>query len=207
VSVQGVQVQLTIESDPAEVGRARRWARARLVGSGVARNDEQLTETVVLLVSELVTNAVVHTGSPAVLSMSFPGPPGPEGEGAAREADVAAGGGGCALRVEVVDVSRTAPAPRHAKGEDTGGRGLELVSGLADRWGWHHDGEGKRVWCEFDRVRGEAAAEPPSARAQGFGATAGQVPPPPRTAPPSGPPVPAPPSRTAPALRPAFRPG
>ncbi|OEV25553.1 anti-sigma regulatory factor, partial [Streptomyces nanshensis] len=43
-----------------------------------------------------------------------------------------------------------APRRRLAEGEDTGGRGLELVSGLADRWGWEHEPGGKRVWCELD---------------------------------------------------------
>lgn len=64
-----LQVQLEIRPDPAEVGRARRWARSRLAGSGIAV-DEPLAETLILLVSELVTNAVVHTGCPAVLRLS-----------------------------------------------------------------------------------------------------------------------------------------
>lgn len=162
------QVRLEIGADPMEVGRARRWVRARLAGCGVAESDEQLAETVVLLVSELVTNAVVHTGRPAVLCLSLPGPgrentePG-TGPGTGIGADPGAGTGRGAetgaLRVEVVDASRTAPSPRHAEGEDTGGRGLELVSGLADRWGWHHEGEGKRIWCEFDGAPDDGVAD------------------------------------------------
>lgn len=154
------QVRLEIGADPMEVGRARRWVRARLAGCGVAQSDEQLAETVVLLVSELVTNAVVHTGRPAVLCLSLPGP-GRENTEPCTGTDPGAGTGRGAetgaLRVEVVDASRTAPSPRHAEGEDTGGRGLELVSGLADRWGWRHEGEGKRIWCEFDGVPGGGA--------------------------------------------------
>ncbi|MYQ31105.1 ATP-binding protein, partial [Streptomyces sp. SID4956] len=65
-------MQLEIRPDPAEVGRARRWARSRLAGSGIGA-DEPLAETLILLVSELVTNAVVHTGCPAVLRLSLPG--------------------------------------------------------------------------------------------------------------------------------------
>lgn len=65
-------MQLEIRPDPAEVGRARRWARSRLSGLGIGA-DEPLAETLVLLVSELVTNAVVHTGRPAVLRLSLPG--------------------------------------------------------------------------------------------------------------------------------------
>ncbi|MFE7039198.1 ATP-binding protein [Streptomyces atratus] len=134
--MQVLQVQLEVGPDPAEVGRARRWARSRLVGSGI-RDDEPLAETLILLISELVTNAVVHTGCPAVLRMLF---------GTAETAGTAG-----TVRVEVADTSCRPPQQRHAAGEDTGGRGLELVDGLADRWGWQPEGAGKRIWCEVDR--------------------------------------------------------
>ncbi|NLU70911.1 ATP-binding protein [Streptomyces sp. HNM0574] len=134
-------MQMEIGTDPMEVGRARRWARSRLAGSGVG-DDEQLTETLILLISELVTNAVLHTGCPAVLRMRLPERHAPG-----------------AVRVEVADASHRPPRQRRADGEDTNGRGLELVSGLADRWGWQREGTGKSIWCELDR------AAPPVARA------------------------------------------
>ncbi|MFF9486988.1 ATP-binding protein [Streptomyces sp. NPDC014676] len=127
-------MQLEIRPDPAEVGRARQWTRSRLAGSGIEA-DEPLAETLILLVSELVTNAVVHTGRPAVLRLSLPGED-------AEEATV---------RLEVTDRSERAPVPRCVDGEATGGRGLALVDGLADRWGWSAEGAGKRIWCELDR--------------------------------------------------------
>lgn len=110
--------------------------RSRLAGSGVSE-DEAVTQILVLLVSELVTNAVVHTGRPAVLRMQLPEGPAPQPHGT--------------VRVEVSDASARPPLQRHAAGEDTGGRGLELVDGLASRWGWLPEGTGKRIWCEVDR--------------------------------------------------------
>ncbi|MFF2526815.1 ATP-binding protein [Streptomyces liangshanensis] len=152
--MQVLLVQLEVGPDPAEVGRARRWARSRLVGSGLG-DDEPVAETLILLISELVTNAVVHTGCPAVLRMLF-------GSGAAEAGTV---------RVEVADSSACPPRPRHATSEATNGRGLELVDGLADRWGWQPEGAGKRIWCEVDRctpasaTRSETPEPPRAARA------------------------------------------
>ncbi|MFE1587207.1 ATP-binding protein [Streptomyces sp. NPDC059402] len=139
-------MQLEVRPDPSEVGRARRWARSRLAGSGI-RADEPLAETLVLLVSELVTNAVVHTGRSAVLRLVLPGAVTEETEEAT-------------VRLEVDDASDRAPVPRCAGGEATGGRGLALVDGLADRWGWSREGTGKRIWCELDRSFGGEDAAP-----------------------------------------------
>ncbi|MEU5740532.1 ATP-binding protein [Streptomyces tendae] len=139
-------MQLEVRPDPSEVGRARRWARSRLAGSGI-RPDEPLAETLVLLVSELVTNAVVHTGRSAVLRLVLPGAVTEETEEAT-------------VRLEVDDASDRAPVPRCAGGEATGGRGLALVDGLADRWGWSREGTGKRIWCELDRCTAGEEAPP-----------------------------------------------
>ncbi|MFF6997540.1 ATP-binding protein [Streptomyces sp. NPDC008313] len=160
--MQVLQVQLEIRPDPAEVGRARRWARSRLVGCGIGV-DEPLAETLILLVSELVTNAVVHTGCPAVLRLLLPGgrddaadPSGPSG--APGPAEAVAG----TVRLEVADSSARPPAPRHADGDETNGRGLELVDGLADRWGWSVEGTGKSIWCELDRCASRSPAPAPA---------------------------------------------
>ncbi|MFC7219159.1 ATP-binding protein [Streptomyces polyrhachis] len=152
--MQQLQVQLVVRPDPVEVGRARRWARARLAWVGVEADDPS-AETLILLISELVTNAVVHTGRPAELHMALPPP----------------GGAAGILRVEVVDGSVRAPQLRQAASDATHGRGLELVGALADRWGWEVESGGKRIWCEVDRtpvrreVPGPAAALPAAAAA------------------------------------------
>lgn len=139
--MQVLQLQMAVQPDPAEVGRARRWAQLRLLACGFDP-EATLSEALILVVSELVTNAVVHTGCPAVLRLLFPLDPKPEA---------------VAVRVEVADASHTPPKPRDAGGDAVGGRGLELVECLCDRWGWYPDGSGKRVWCEIDR---EAVAAP-----------------------------------------------
>ncbi|MFG3335449.1 ATP-binding protein [Streptomyces tendae] len=139
-------MQLEVRPDPSEVGRARRWARSRLAGSGI-RADEPLAETLVLLVSELVTNAVVHTGRSAVLRLVLP-------DAVTEETEEAT------VRLEVDDASDRAPVPRCAGGEATGGRGLALVDGLADRWGWSREGTGKRIWCELDRCAAGEETQP-----------------------------------------------
>nr|WP_202545614.1 ATP-binding protein [Streptomyces sp. SID5606] len=144
-----LQVQLEVRPDPSEVARARRWTRSRLAGSAI-RSDESLAETLILLVSELVTNAVVHTGRSAVLRLVLPdarpGDPGEPGE--------------TTVRLEVDDASDCAPVPRCVDDEATGGRGLALVDGLADRWGWSREGTGKRIWCELDRCAGREDTAP-----------------------------------------------
>ncbi|MEV0528462.1 ATP-binding protein [Streptomyces sp. NPDC050439] len=151
--MQVLQVQLEVRPDPAEVGRARRWARSRLAGSGIGA-DEPLAETLILLISELVTNAVVHTGCPAVLRMRLPDLPDLPDAAAEAGAGTAAG----TVRVEVADTSARPPKQRHADGDATNGRGLELVDGLADRWGWQAEGAGKSIWCEVDRCEPGIAA-------------------------------------------------
>ena len=152
-----LQVQLEIGPDPAEVGRARRWARSRLACCGIG-SDEAFAETLLLLVSELVTNAVVHAGTPSVLRMLLPGRLEPG-----------------AVRVEVADLSTCPPRQRHADGHDTNGRGLELVSGLADRWGWQREGFGKRIWCELDRTERSQGALSAHSVMPGRQLTAGAV--------------------------------
>lgn len=82
-----------------------------------------------LLTSELVTNALVHTDHEAVLTATL---------------------GSRGLRVEVRDFASRMPRPRvpHSDG-GTHGRGLVLVSSLADEWGVRRHGVGKSVWFEL----------------------------------------------------------
>lgn len=109
--------------DVQAVGTARRFAAAALEGWG--RGD--LVDTVALLVSEVVTNVVLHAGT-------------------AGELVIELGDGG--VRIEVHDGTGRLPQ-RKAYGEDAStGRGLVLVELLADDWGAEPTDAGKCVWFE-----------------------------------------------------------
>jgi anti-sigma regulatory factor (Ser/Thr protein kinase) len=126
------RLEAVLADDPAEVGRARGLSTDYLRHLG-----SQAPEVAVLLVSELVTNAIRY-GRPPILLRAFPNGPG--------------------LRVEVTDGERRAPMAGRpsmdaARGDvPEGGRGLLLVEGLADRWGWSAMGRGKVVWFELDVI-------------------------------------------------------
>lgn len=97
--------------------------------------DERLVaEDVLLMVSELVSNASLHAGGPQELRLR---------------------GSSDRLRVEVTDGSPAAPRPGvpHRAGSP-GGYGLHVVAVLAREWGWAPGAEGgKVVWLEVDRAR------------------------------------------------------
>lgn len=86
-------------------------------------------DTAALLVSELVTNAVVH------------------GSG---EVEVRAVVAGTRLRVEVCDGSLQLPRAGHPGADSESGRGVMLVETLADAWGAEIVPGGKRVWFELE---------------------------------------------------------
>ncbi|WP_372441041.1 ATP-binding protein [Actinacidiphila acididurans] len=94
---------------------------------------EDVAETAVLLVSELVTNAVRHSrvAGRYILARCV-----------LRED---------ALRVEVGDAGDGVPVVRAAGDEAEGGRGLALVDALAAKWGTEPRayGIGKTVWFEL----------------------------------------------------------
>ena len=109
------------ESVPA----ARKFARNQL------RDSSCDTETAALLVSEVVTNAVLH------------------GRSDVRVVVLDRGG---TARIEVHDDSARSPRLHRFHVESATGRGLRLVDSLAVRWGVEPsqsaDGEGKVVWFE-----------------------------------------------------------
>ena len=93
------------------------------------RGPEPIASDAVLLVSEMVTNAIVHGEPPIRLRL---------------RRDPAAG-----LAIEVDDGARVEPKPMQPTPDDEHGRGLQLVAMLAGRWGTRPTAEGKTVWCHI----------------------------------------------------------
>ncbi|GGV26792.1 hypothetical protein GCM10010182_57010 [Actinomadura cremea] len=113
-----------LEPEPSMV----RWARAQVAERLTTWELDALTPTIQLLASELATNALLH------------------GAGAVRLRLVR----GRALVCEVYDDGADLPHLRTAAATDESGRGLQLVSHLAARWGTHRTAAGKVVWFEHD---------------------------------------------------------
>ena len=116
------------ETLPPEVGSVAR-ARHLVATAMAASGHEDLVDVATLLVSEVVTNSVLHAGTEIRLTCSQASPGG--------------------VRIEVFDRSPLLPSVRHYDAEATTGRGLDLVSTLADCWGIHCEDDGKAVWFEL----------------------------------------------------------
>jgi anti-sigma regulatory factor (Ser/Thr protein kinase) len=102
--------------------RARSLIRRPLRRWGLA----DLIPVTELVVSELVTNAVRYSQSKISLRLVLEG----------------------GLFCEVIDDSAALPRLRHPADDDERGRGLQVVSQIAQRWGARRTATGKVVWCE-----------------------------------------------------------
>ena len=129
----GAQVAVRdVTPHPSAVGEARRFLRSVLRRWGVGR---ELTDTAVLCVSELVTNAVIHAQTPCTVRVLL-------------EPDV--------LTTTVHDHGIRDPAGVEELDDhlQVHGRGLELVAALAARWGYELDADGTTVWFALELPRG-----------------------------------------------------
>lgn len=117
---------IELSPTPASVAVARRWSQGVLERAGAA----ELCDTMVLLVSELVSNVVLHAGTPCQLSIDTRG---------------------AKIRVEVADGSDRLPGRREQNDPlAQSGRGLQLVHGLSSAYGVDPEPQGgKRVWFEL----------------------------------------------------------
>ncbi|GAA3379316.1 ATP-binding protein [Streptomyces sannanensis] len=129
---QGRTRRLALSGTKGVVGRCRDFSRDALTDWKwiPAADDEQqaVVEDVLLLVSEVVTNACLHAGGPRELMLN------------------------CTderLRIEVTDDSPVHPRPRPSCDASLpGGHGLIVLARLARSWGSTPRGRGKTVWLE-----------------------------------------------------------
>ncbi|MFI6450371.1 ATP-binding protein [Streptosporangium amethystogenes] len=126
--------QVELPAEVASVPKARHYVRELLAGSAHARTDDAL-----LLVSELVTNAVCHSDSGRV-------PGGRVTVAVARHHGT--------LHCDVIDAGSAGHVPRlrtEADVDSGGGRGLLLVQALATAWGWNETATGRVVWFQLGK--------------------------------------------------------
>ncbi|MGJ0153974.1 ATP-binding SpoIIE family protein phosphatase [Streptomyces sp. CH8.1] len=123
------RTMLTVaQAEPERISGARRQVRELLHDWA----DEEQVDSAVLMVSEMVTNVLMHTDGDALLVAEAVGELGER-----------------RLRVEVADSSDELPHKRHPGEMASSGRGVLLTEMLADAWGVDPRGEGKSIWFEL----------------------------------------------------------
>jgi len=122
-------VAFTLPGSPFSVRMARFYIRAALRYHDLAG----YTEAAEAVASELVTNAITHTGGFAV----------------GLETICLEGAG--ALAIVVTDPSPLPPVMRDPVADDESGRGLHLVEALSAYWGWRPHEPGKAVYAILTR--------------------------------------------------------
>ncbi|MFJ7155355.1 SpoIIE family protein phosphatase [Streptomyces sp. NPDC101118] len=123
------RTMLTVaQAEPERIAGARRQIRELLHDWA----DAEQVDSAVLMVSEMLTNVLMHTDGDAMLLAEA------SGELGARR-----------LRVEVADGSDELPHKRQPGEMASSGRGVLLTEMLADTWGVDPRGEGKSIWFEL----------------------------------------------------------
>jgi anti-sigma regulatory factor (Ser/Thr protein kinase) len=111
------------EPDASSVAAARQFAQTRFAAVTPRRQGD-----LVLVVSELATNAVVHARTSFSVGLFL---------------------GAVIARIEVVDRAPDRPSERSLALSTSNGRGLLIVATLADEWGVDWSQDTKTVWAEF----------------------------------------------------------
>ncbi|MEV6018102.1 MULTISPECIES: ATP-binding protein [unclassified Streptomyces] len=124
-----------LAAHPGSVAQARRLTRSRLSGWAVC---EDTCDTAALVVSELVTNAIVHAAGQRVVC---------ELHDAGDRLRIAVGDEGCAPGE---------PHPSPQRPDEEHGRGLLLVAAVSRAWGAQDTGPGLLVWAEIARTADRA---------------------------------------------------
>lgn len=120
---------------PPEVASARR-ARSLVTEELLRWGEGDLVETATLCVSEIVTNAVLHAGTPVQLDIELHP---------------------STVRIEVRDGGAAPPERLDADVESVHGRGVAIVEVLSAAWGVEPSETGKCVWFELERATSAAS--------------------------------------------------
>jgi anti-sigma regulatory factor (Ser/Thr protein kinase) len=134
--------RIALPRSSSSVATARRFIKARVAAWSFP---ERASEQLVLIGSELVTNAVLHARTELTLTLEL------------REDRV---------RISVKDRSQAPATLRHYRPDALTGRGLGVVAALSDTWGVSAAADGKIVWAEPGANGDEptAAPRPPDLR-------------------------------------------
>lgn len=119
-----MDLRAVLPCDASSVGAARRLIRGELARLG----DPDLLDAASLLVSELVTNAIVHGRTDVALHAEIDG---------------------SFFRAEITDGNPTLPVARRPAALAGTGRGFQLIEGIATRWGVLKSPGGKTIWFEL----------------------------------------------------------
>lgn len=119
-----MQLRTVLPCDASSAGKARRLVRRELASV----DDPDLVDAASLLVSELVTNAILHARTDIALF--------------ARVRDGV-------FRAEVSDANSTLPTQRRPSELAGTGHGLQLIEAIATSWGVLTSGSGKTIWFEL----------------------------------------------------------
>ena len=115
--------KMELPGDVASCSAARRFIQGAL-----AQESDDLRANASLLVSEVITNALLHASGPMSVEVLHK-------DGA--------------YRIAVSDGSRTPPAEKGYRRDDATGRGIQLLECLAAAWGCKRTGTGKVVWFDL----------------------------------------------------------
>jgi anti-sigma regulatory factor (Ser/Thr protein kinase) len=128
VCVQTPRAELALKMELSAPCQARAFVRAQHCHT----HDGAVLDDALLLVSEMVTNAVLHGAPPLVVAVECAGP---------------------SLEIRVRDGSPDLPRQRQARADDENGRGMLLMSSIAQSWGVDTlERGGKEVWFRLERT-------------------------------------------------------
>ena len=142
---QNLVAAADFDPEPSAAAAARRFVRETLISSGLPVDHDAISDAV-LLTSELVTNAVVHAGTPVQLTCRL---------------------NGTNIEVSVLDrhPARVIPDPPGATAvvDRPSGRGLLLPAALSASWGVTYAASAKAVWFRLGPDAGPDAGPDPGA--------------------------------------------